>query len=180
MNSLRWDDLPCYVYDEYKLWEGSWELIHGVPYAMSPAPSIKHQKISTNIAWQLQDRLKGCKKCRSLLPVDWRINNSTIVQPDNMVICHEPRNDAFISKTPKIIFEILSPSTAKKDTTVKFSIYESESVNYYIIVNPDDDIAKIYKLNGGRYIKICDAREEVVSFELEECFFNFDFSLLWQ
>ena len=35
-------------------------------------------------------------------------------------------------KAPKIIVEILSPATAKKDETVKFEIYEAEGVPYYI------------------------------------------------
>lgn len=102
-----------------------------------------------------------------------------MVQPDNLVICHEPNNDAFISKSPKIIFEILSPSTAKKDSTVKFNIYESEAVDYYIIVNPDDDVAKVYKLKEGKYIKVADARDETITFTLDECSFDFDFSNLW-
>ena len=46
-------DPPHYTYDDYKLWEGRWELIGGTAYAMSPAPSIAHQAVSNKIAWQL-------------------------------------------------------------------------------------------------------------------------------
>jgi hypothetical protein len=34
--------LPEYTYDDYKKWEGNWELIEGIPYAMSPPPKRKH------------------------------------------------------------------------------------------------------------------------------------------
>jgi hypothetical protein len=71
----------------YKNWEGRWELIRGIPYAMSPAPSIKHQRISNNIAWQLKSLLMNCSECQALLPVDWKIDEKTTVQPDNLVIC---------------------------------------------------------------------------------------------
>jgi hypothetical protein len=37
--------LPHYTYSDYEQWEGQWELIDGIPYAMSPLPVPKHQKI---------------------------------------------------------------------------------------------------------------------------------------
>ena len=33
---------PHYTYEDYLLWEGRWELIEGMPYAMSPTPVIDH------------------------------------------------------------------------------------------------------------------------------------------
>ena len=112
---------------------------------------IKYQAISSKIAWQLQELLKECKTCQVLLPVDWKIDNHTIVEPDNLVICHEPQNEAYITKAPKVIFEILSKSTAHKDKNLKYSLYEKEGVDYYIIVDPTESIAKVYKLHMGKY-----------------------------
>jgi Uma2 family endonuclease len=181
MGALQLDDLPNYTYDDYLLWEGEWELIFGVAYAMSPAPMIKHQSISSNIAWQLKELFKECKKCHSLLPVDWKIDEETVVQPDNLVICHTPREKAYLTKAPKIIFEILSKSTATKDKNLKYNLYEQEGVQYYIIVNPDDNVAKVYRLHEGKYIKMLDASDESVEFEVSECnnTFSFDFSKIW-
>lgn len=31
-------DIPHYTYQDYEKWEGDWELIRGIRYAMSPAP----------------------------------------------------------------------------------------------------------------------------------------------
>jgi hypothetical protein len=39
------DFLPNYTYSDYLNWEGRWELINGIPFAMSPAPAPKHQKV---------------------------------------------------------------------------------------------------------------------------------------
>jgi len=180
MGLLKAEYYPSYTYDEYKLWEGNWELIDGIAYAMAPAPMIKHQNISNKIAWQLQEYLKECKACQALLPVDWRIDDKTIVQPDNLVICHTPLHDAYLSKAPKIIFEVLSKSTADKDKYLKFDLYEREAVQYYIIVNPEDTVAKVYTLNSeGKYKKVADVSDESIDFVLEECGFTFDFSKIW-
>ena len=179
MGLLREEYLPSYTYDDYKKWEGNWELIYGVPYAMAPAPMIKHQSISNKIAWQLQELLQDCKMCQALLPIDWKIDDSTTVQPDNLVICHKPQEEAYIKKAPKIIFEILSKSTAVIDKNLKYELYEKEGVNYYIIVDPKEDIAKVYRLQDGRYIKVCDAHEESVDFDLDDCSFSFYFSKIW-
>jgi len=181
MGALKLEDLPRYTYDDYMTWEGKWELIDGIPYSMAPAPMIKHQNISSKIAWILQGALIDCTKCQALLPVDWKIADDITVQPDNSVICHNPKNKAYITKAPKIIFEILSKSTAKKDKSIKYDLYEKEGVKYYIIVNPDEDMAKVYELKSGKYIKICDATDEIVNFDIKECDTKiaFDFSKIW-
>ena len=181
MGALKLEDLPHYTYDDYKNWEGKWELMYGQAYCMSPAPAIEHQSISNKIAWELQNILQNCKKCQALLPVDWKISEDTVVQPDNSVICHKPQNEAYIIKAPKIIFEILSKSTAKKDKGLKYNLYEQEGVAYYIIVDPKEKIAKVYALREGRYIKVCDASDEVVEFNIKECnkIIHFDFAKIW-
>jgi len=179
MSAIKKEYLPNYTYDDYKKWEGNWELIYGVPYAMAPAPMIKHQAISNKIAWQLQNVLQECEVCQALLPIDWKIDESTVVQPDNLVICHTPQEEAYIKKAPKVIFEILSKSTATVDKNLKYELYEKEGVNYYIIVDPKESIAKVYRLNDGRYIKVCDAYEDSVDFDLNECSFTFDFAKIW-
>ena len=179
MSAIKKEYLPQYTYEDYVLWEGNWELIYGVPYAMAPAPMIKHQAISNKIARYLDESLQECKVCQALLPIDWKIDESTVVQPDNLVICHEPQEEAYIKKAPKIIFEILSKSTATVDKNLKYELYEKEGVDYYIIVDPKETIAKVYRLKEGRYIKLCDAYEDSVDFELDECSFTFDFTKIW-
>ncbi len=182
MGALQLEDLPHYTYEEYKNWESNdWEIIYGQAYCMSPAPMIKHQRISNNVGWQLKNLFDSCKICQVLMPVDWKIADDTVVQPDNSVICHEPTNEAYITKAPKIIFEILSKSTAKKDKELKYKLYQQEGVSYYIIVDPKEEIAKVYELKEGRYIKVCDASDERVDFKIKECeaSFSFDFSKIW-
>jgi Uma2 family endonuclease len=179
MTILDWEDLPRYTYDDYVQWEGRWELIHGLAYAMTPSPSIRHQSISQHIASQLERALENCPECHALLPVDWKIDEETTVQPDNLVICGEVENLAYLSKTPTLIFEIISKSTAHKDRTTKFKLYEKEGVRHYVIVDPFENIAKIYQLQEDRYIKVLDAGNDTVEFDLGKCRLLFEFAKIW-
>ena len=180
MGALKEEYLPHYTYEEYREWEGDWELIEGVPYAMAPAPMIRHQRISARLARVLDEALDHCERCQSLVAVDWKIAEDTVVQPDNLVICHTPQHTAYLTQAPTLIFEILSPSTRTKDTGLKFSLYEREGVRHYAIVDPEEQIVKIYRLNSeGRYIKVADTHDETIAFALEACEIAIDFSKLW-
>lgn len=174
----RPDELPHYHYQDYKNWKGDWELIEGIPYAMTPSPTQKHQYISQKIARYLDEALDHCTKCTALLALDWIVSDDTVVQPDNLVICHKPSGD-FLTQAPDLIFEILSPSTAQKDRVTKFRIYEHEGVPWYCLVDPDNQVTKIYRLHEGRYIKQADVSQESHEFMLDDCRFDFDFSRIW-
>jgi hypothetical protein len=49
MGILRPEELPSYSYDDYQLWDGRWELIEGIPFAMSPSPTQDHQSLAMRI-----------------------------------------------------------------------------------------------------------------------------------
>lgn len=181
MRSIKLEDLPQYTYEDYLNWEDRWELIYGVPYAMAPAPSIKHQSISSKIAKALLEVFENCHQCQVLMPIDWKISEDTIVQPDNSVICHSPENENYIKKAPKIIFEILSKSTSKKDLGLKYNLYEKEGVEYYIIVDPVKERATVHKLIDNKYKQVLETREEKFTFDVKECEEKqeFKFSEIW-
>ena len=178
MSSIDRENLPHYTYDDYLLWKGRWEMIGGIPYAMTPAPAVEHQQISQNIAHDLVDALDNCKQCQALLPVDWKISEDTVVQPDNLVVCYPPEGK-YLTKAPTLVFEILSKSTAQKDRKTKYDIYEREGVKYYVIVDPIEHIAKVFELASGRYKKLIDAGEEMVAFDLGPCEIQLDFGRIW-
>ena len=179
MSTSDLEHLPHYTYDDYVQWDGRWELIYGVPHAMSPSPSITHQSISQHIASQLERALENCPECHALLPVDWKIDEETTVQPDNLVVCGELEKTAYLSKAPALIFEILSKSTAHKDRTTKFKLYQHEGVRHYVIVDPNEKIAKVYRLQDGHYIKVLDASKDIVEFDLRKCTIPFEFAKIW-
>lgn len=179
MGTIRLEDLPNYTYDDYKIWEGHWELLFGVPYAMSPSPVLAHQNISKAIVLELDRALENCQACSAVLALDWKINESTVVCPDNAVVCNLSPDDDYISKAPRIIFEILSPATKHKDRTIKFNLYQEHCVSYYVMVDPKGDLAEIYQLKNGHYCLVNEIKDDSFEFELGECQFSFDFGKLF-
>ncbi len=173
---LRVEDLPHYTYNDYVQWEGRWEIINGIPYAMAPSPGFKHQLISQNISGQLHERLEKCSLCRPILPVDWQVTEDTVVQPDNMVICGENVDDEKLTIGPILVFEILSPSTSHKDKGLKYQLYQEAGVKYYCIVDPVNEAAEVYVLKQERYRETEPFKDGKMIFDLGPCKIAFDFS----
>ncbi|MCF6205914.1 MAG: Uma2 family endonuclease [Sulfurovum sp.] len=168
-----------YTYDDYINWEGEWELIDGIPVSMAPAPVRIHQRIAGEIFLGLTQSLDDdCNLCEVLYEVDWKVHEETVLRPDIVLSCDD-ENEAYLAKAPKIIAEVISPSTAKKDETVKFDIYEAEGVQYYILVYPNDLKAKVYSLKEGRYIKVGDFTHEVLHFDDIDCGLSLDFGTVF-
>jgi Uma2 family endonuclease len=135
-----------YTYEDYLQWDNNerWELIEGEVYDMSPAPSYEHQNIAWEIAGQIRNYLiKNKKKCKGgfapfdvTFPEGVKDNNKIIdvVQPDISVICETSKIDEKgCHGAPDFIIEILSPSTASKDTIIKKELYEKNGVKEYWI-----------------------------------------------
>jgi Uma2 family endonuclease len=171
--------IETYTYADYTHWEGEWELIDGIPLAMSPAPMRIHQSIATELMYNLRNQLEECKSCEVLGEIDYKVSDDTILKPDIALTCGET-NERYLTKAPEIIVEIISKSTAKRDEKYKFEIYEKEKVKYYILVYPNDLRAKIYKLKGSKYDKEGDFLLESYDFEETSCKVNLDFERVFR
>lgn len=142
--------LPHYTYDDWLNWEGQWELIDGIPYAMSPAPLPKHQRIAGSLSTEFGIELKKCKTCHVYQPIDYKVAEDIIVQPDMLIVCGNI-NKKFLDFPPVLVAEILSPSTALKDRHSKFNIYEQQQVKYFLIISPDKEEVEVYTLENSTY-----------------------------
>jgi len=170
--------LPNYTVEDYFQWEGDWELIEGVPYAMAPSPFADHQRVSFLIANQIENQLEEClKECKVYLELDWIVNENTVVRPDVLVVCGKVKE--FVKKPPEVVFEVVSKSTATRDEQLKFQLYEREKVNYYALVYPSIKKMRVFKLTGGRYDKVFDSDTGSFKFEIE-CPFLVDLDYLWK
>ncbi len=157
-------------------------MIHGIPYAKSPDPGFDHQKICGRIHFQLENLLKNCKKCQAILPIDRRLDTETddnVIQPDNMIYCKEVKK-SFITDSPSLIFEIISPSSVLKDRVIKYKIYETQGVKYYVIIDPESKIADVFELKENKHVKIAETKNDTLNFELDDdCKIDFNFSEIW-
>ena len=144
--------LPNYTYTDYCQWEGQWELINGIPYAMSPLPIPAHQNVNGNLYSNFKIALKeSCRKCKVYIPLDWKISAKTILQPDLLIVCKKIEKK-FLDFTPMLVVEILSPSTALKDRNIKKQIYLAQGVKYYLILDPQTKKNEVYELVNDEYI----------------------------
>jgi Uma2 family endonuclease len=165
---------PVYKYSDYVKWEGDWELIEGYPFAMAPSPFGKHQVVMGRLLQALNNELEDCE-CEGYPELDWVINEKTVVRPDIAVYCEEI--EKYPTTTPKIIVEIVSESTAEKDEEIKFKLYEKEKVEYYVLVYPDFEKVKIYKLDGKTYEKVY---EGAGKFKFDLCEIELDFGKIFK
>jgi len=172
--------IEYYTYDDYCQWKGDWELIYGIPLAMAPSPMKSHQIIASSILVALANTSEACQTCVAISEQDWKICDDTIVKPDVVLICNEPIEGSYITKPPKIIVEVISKSTAKRDEKTKFELYQKEKVPYYVIVYPNDLRAKVYKLDGKVYEKVDDFTHEVMRFDALECGASIDFEKVFR
>ncbi|MBC7652032.1 MAG: Uma2 family endonuclease [Deinococcales bacterium] len=171
--------LPHYLYDDYCNWEGKWELIYGIPYAMSPAPTTKHQRIAAALNAIFYVGLKKCKHCKIYQPIDYKVADDTIIQPDLSIICGKPKLN-YLDFAPGLVVEVLSPATALKDRHTKYGIYENNGVKYYLIVSPDNEEIEVFELIDGAY----QLKEKGHAFTFlfsfdEDCEAAIDFTEIW-
>jgi Uma2 family endonuclease len=172
--------LPNYTYTDYCQWEGQWELIEGIPYAMSPQPVPSHQRINGRLFARFDKALiKNCKVCKVYIPIDWKINAKTVLQPDLLIVCKEIEKK-FLDFAPILVAEILSPSTALKDRNVKKQIYLSQGVKYFLILDPQTKKIEVYELvNDEYFLKMVSPKN--FTFILEDgCKAKVDFSDIWE
>lgn len=111
-----------YPWDDYLTWQDNerWEIIDGVTYNMTPAPTVRHQNVAGNFFRQLKQKLAN-KTCKPfIVPVDVVLSEYDIVQPNVFVVCDKNKiTEANIQGAPDLVFEILSPATATKDLREK-------------------------------------------------------------
>ncbi|SMP12165.1 Endonuclease, Uma2 family (restriction endonuclease fold) [Desulfurobacterium pacificum] len=170
--------LPHYTVEDYFKWEGDWELIEGVPYAMAPSPFWKHQRTVSVLVRQIEEQLENCpKNCFVCQELDWIVNENTVVRPDVVVICKKIED--YIKSPPEVVFEIVSKSTAIKDENLKFELYEREKVQYYALVYPEIKKMRVFKLKNNKYDKVFDSDSGTFTFEIK-CKFTVDLDRMWK
>jgi len=143
-----------YTVADYLTWsdEERWELIDGVAYDMSPAPTIKHQNVAGEFYVQLSQKLRG-KSCQPIIaPVDVVLSERDVVQPDVIVVCDPGKiTEKNIRGAPDLVVEVLSPYTATKDLREKKALYERAGVNEYLLIDSLEEYAQAFRLGDDGY-----------------------------
>jgi len=152
-----------YSYADYLTWQfdDAVELIRGKIMAMSPAPTTKHQRIVTELGGQLYNYFRA-KPCELFFaPFDVRLFDPrksivanekifTVVQPDLCVVCNrEQLDERGCLGAPDWIVEILSAGNSKRETQIKYQLYQESGVKEYWLVYPYEKAVHQFVLDGA-------------------------------
>jgi Uma2 family endonuclease len=131
------------------------EYIDGLVYAMSGA-SRNHVEIIARLHFLLATALEG-SDCR-LLGQDtkvWVQEARSLFYPDATVACppNFVNDSSGVIDNPRVIFEILSPSTALLDEGPKFAAYlKLASLQNYVVIDSRHKHLKVFSLEEGAWV----------------------------
>jgi len=125
------------------------ELIDGEHY-VTPSPNLKHQAVLGNlhllIAGWLVERPIGRV---FFAPFDVVFTNVDVVEPDLLYMSNARASEvltaANVQGTPELVVEVGSPTTRRRDETIKRRLYERTGVTEYWVVDPVLDVVRVYR-----------------------------------
>jgi Uma2 family endonuclease len=156
-------DTHYHTYADYLEWSRTYgdELIDGTAYVREPpSPTRSHQEIVGELHRQAANALQDKLSRVYIAPFDVRLPKSTeeddkvdtVVQPDVFIVSDLKKVDARgVRGAPDWVAEVLSPSTATHDQTLKLAAYERAGVGEVWLIDPIDLTLAIYRLEAGCY-----------------------------
>ncbi|MBN8509911.1 MAG: Uma2 family endonuclease [Burkholderiales bacterium] len=145
--------LPKPTLDDYLRWENEQperhEYVRGEIFAMVGARRV-HGVVVTNLSAALRSALRGspCRVFSEGMKV--QAADDTILYPDLFVTCDpaDLRTD-MIFRAPKLVIEVLSPTTQAYDRSLKFALYRRlASLQEYALVDPDTRRIEVFRKGG--------------------------------
>lgn len=131
-----------------------YELLDG-ELIMTPAPAEIHQRISILLGWRLIQFVteNGLGRVYQA-PFDVVLSNTDVVQPDLLFVSNARAHvvtAANVQGAPDLVVEILSPSTAERDRTLKRRLYARHGVSEYWIVDTEARSVAVLLLREGGF-----------------------------
>lgn len=164
--------------------EERYEVINGVLYKIK-SPITLHQQIVGELYVQFYKYLED-KKCKVFIsPLDVCLSGIknpkkeyNVVQPDIMVVCDENKiTEKCIKGAPDLIIEVLSKTSRKHDTFIKFNLYQHYGVKEYWIIDTEGETIFQYILNEEKIYtlpKIYDITENIKVNVLKNCIISLE------
>ena len=120
---------PRYTVDDYRQWEGRWELWNGFAVSMTPSPFGRHAKALTDVAAAFKQAVDAAAAAAEafravvLTEIDWIVSRDTVVRPDLVVVC---------GGIPERHVDL------------------REGVAWYVMIDPDDGTTDLFERVGAR------------------------------
>jgi Uma2 family endonuclease len=141
------------------------EYLGGLVYAMA-GETRDHNQIAQNLLFHLRQHLKGgpCKLYMSDIRVNFDLRNDEYYYyPDIVVTCDKRDTDKRFIRHPRLIIEVMSPSTERVDKREKFFAYTTmESLEEYALVAQSArEVTLFRRANNWRAEKVSGADAQV-------------------
>ncbi len=156
--------------EEFFVWlesqEESYELIAGYPVlkrqpvpvslpgqtapTMMTGASQRHNTVNSNLSRVVGNQLRGgpCKAFANDAAVE--TGRDQIRYPDLVIDCLTRPDEGYILKHPKLIVEILSPSTKNFELVGKVTEYwQIQTLTYVLIIDPDQLRVQLHTRSGN-------------------------------
>lgn len=150
---------PWPTYQDYLDIPGDdrYELING-EFILVSAPNESHQMASMGFSLEVGGFVRdgGLGKVYAA-PFEVVLTDPegvNIIHPDIIFVSREREHiitRANIQGAPDLIVEILSPSTGRRDRTVKLDLYAHHGVGEYWLADPDAQTVTVMLLKDGEY-----------------------------
>lgn len=143
-----------YTWDDYRNWPESehWEIIGGTAFAMSPSPQCDHQDLCGAFYRRLQNFFKGKRGRAFISPMDVKLSEEDVVQPDLLVVCNSGQIKGHIEGPPALVVEIISEASVKRDRIIKTELYARFGIQEYWLVTPFPSLVEVLLLREGKYL----------------------------
>jgi Uma2 family endonuclease len=151
---------------EFLAWEERQELRYEFdgfqPVAMVGGTAA-HATVQRNLVTALTNRLRGsrCQPFGCELKIEVA---GSIRYPDAFVVCTPVERNAKVVHDPVVIFEVLSPGTARVDRVTKNAEYrQTDSILRYVMLEQDSQAATVFAREGDRWVGSLLTGEAVLS-----------------
>ena len=145
-----------------------YELVNGYPVRMMTGAKREHRRVVSNLGLALepQVRQRGCFTSTHDAAV--RTAEGGVRYPDLVVECGIDSDDNLAPSEPKVVFEVLSPSTRSFDLLDKLSEYRAHpAIAMVVLIDPGRVDVRVYSREADdwseRALRRLDDRTDLVT-----------------
>lgn len=141
--------------DAFYAWVSSqelkYELVDGAPVIMMAGASRRHDRIAANAIRVIGNQLRG-KDCQPFTSDTFVAIPAGNRRLPGLGVDRGPfDDDAVEAGDPRLVVEILSPTTRAFDRSEKLEEYKTvESLDYILLVDPDSPQVRLFRRNADR------------------------------
>jgi Uma2 family endonuclease len=131
------------------------ELIHG-EVIMSPSPIPVHQRVVFRVGFLLEPLSQKHGGTVYIAPLSGYLDDENIPQPDVIWIAPNSKctiGEKYLIGAPDLVVEVFSPSTALRDKTDKFKLYEKHGVREYWMLGAVAKYIEVWQLENGKFVQ---------------------------